>query len=99
MTGEEIIKILSSKNLESGGYGSSETMFAYEPDYPELGPCPIVDKLGDREGGGEDSHIVRHFTNHDVYIKITGFYSSYNGCDWDSGFEEVKPKENQAEVN
>lgn len=59
----------------------------------EFGLAPIVHEEGDREGGGNYSCVVRHFTEHDVYIEVTGYYSSYNGTDWDGGFEIVRPVE------
>lgn len=86
MTGEEIIKKL--EELEISG-----SDFAYEFDErKEFGLAPIVyEEEGDREGGGDYSCVVRHFTEHDVYIEVTGYYSSYNGTDWDGGFEIVRP--------
>lgn len=53
-----------------------------------------VDSYGG-EGQGEVWYVVYYFKNHDVYIKVDGFYHSYPGvefCDgWDS-CSEVKPK-------
>lgn len=48
--------------------------------------------------GGEDQgsywYSVKHFIDHDVYIKITGYYSSYNGTDFYDGYGcEVRPTE------
>lgn len=59
----------------------------------DLGPCPIVDSVGDTEGGGEYSHVIRHFSEHNVYIKVTGCYTSYHGCEWEEIYEEVIPVE------
>ena len=33
------------------------------------------------------------FKNLDIYVKQTGFYSSYNGTDWNDDFTIVKPVE------
>lgn len=50
--------------------------------------------------GGEDEgshwHSVKYFKDHDVYIKVTGWYSSYNGTDfesWDEACSEVRPQQ------
>lgn len=68
--------------------------FAYEFDNREgFGKAEIVHEEGDTEGGGDYSCVVRYFEEHDVYIQVTGFYSSYEGTDWDNDFQEVKPKE------
>lgn len=42
----------------------------------------------------ESCYLVVHFTDHDVYLKITGWYSSYNGYNFSDGeFQECRPKE------
>jgi len=55
----------------------------------------LVWQLGGREGGGEQVEWVfkLDFDNNPRYVLITGFYSSYNGTDWDSGYTEVYPRE------
>lgn len=46
------------------------------------------------EGQGEEYWLIYHFTAHNVYIKVSGFYTSYDGVDWSyGGFSEVKPVE------
>lgn len=35
--------------------------------------------------------VIRYFENFGIYIKETGYYSSYHGTDWNNDFEEVKP--------
>ena len=57
----------------------------------ELGNAPIIAEEGDCEGGGDYSMVVRHFEKFNIYIKETGYYSSYNGTDWNNDFEEVFP--------
>lgn len=61
----------------------------------------IKSKLGDIElvysyvnNSDGECEFVNHFITHDVYISLSGYYSSYDGYDFD-GFEyiEVKPKE------
>lgn len=55
---------------------------------------PCVHSEGGGEGEGE--YVERVFAVKDgdealVYFRITGFYSSYNGTDWDDGFSIVEP--------
>jgi hypothetical protein len=90
MKATEIIEKLEEK------FKGNEDYFAYDIDEDEtneFGECPIVDECGDREGGGDYSMVVRHFKDYGVYIRQTGFYSSYNGTDWNNDFTEVKPTE------
>lgn len=76
---DEILEVLKEKI-----YSVSD--FAYEDyDKEDLGLGEIVEVH--QEGGGEQgSHweSVKHFKDHDVYIKVSGYYSSYNGTDFDS---------------
>jgi hypothetical protein len=54
-----------------------------------------VDQVGG-EDEGSHWHSVKYFKDHDVYIKVTGWYSSYNGTDfedWDEACSEVRPQE------
>lgn len=58
-----------------------------------LGEVVEVDQYGG-EGQGDDWWSVKHFVDHDVYIKIEGSYASYNGTEFYSGYGyEVKPQE------
>lgn len=93
MTVEKLLERLEEEFNNSEGY------FAYEMDNTEeFGEAPIVDEKGDCEGGGDYSMVVRHFKNLDVYIRQTGYYSSYNGTDWNNDFTIVKPVEKMITV-
>jgi hypothetical protein len=60
-------------------------------NYLGIGDWKEVDQYGG-EGEGERWYSVKYFKDHDVYIKTNGFYSSYNGTDFDYGYGyEVKP--------
>lgn len=87
MNGLEIIQKLKEV--------SSKSDFWYEDlDEDIFGKNEIIDSKGGHEGGGEYAHRVRHFADHNVYIKIDGVYSSYGGTDYeDSDYEEVRPTE------
>lgn len=91
MNYQEILEVLKTKI-------DSVEDFAYE-DYDannlELGEIEEIHQEGG-EGQGDHWESVKHFKDHNIYIKVTGFYSSYNGTDfyneWDC-CSEVVPKE------
>lgn len=92
MTGQEIIARLEEF---FGGNGDSQVANYCWDDYEEaelgLGKIEEVDQYGG-EGQGETWYKVNHFVDHNVYIRTDGFYSSYNGTDFDEGFgSEVRP--------
>ena len=76
--------------------------FAYIEDYDareilesKLGKITLVDEYGGAEGDGELFYRVYKFEDHDVHIRVHGTYSSYNGVDFDGGWDEcshVSPK-------
>ena len=87
MTAKEIIAVLE-KNM-------SVSEFAYDDfDSVELGlgEYEEVDQHGG-EDEGSDWWSVKYFKDHDVYIKVSGFYSSYSGTEFEGYGFEVKPKE------
>lgn len=95
---QEIVEKLKEANIKPEdlqdiieGYGSSE--FTLEFLETLVGNVEEVNSIGGGEGEGDYVERVYHFKDHNVYIKITGFYSSYNGTDWGEHFREVKPKE------
>lgn len=57
-----------------------------------IGPRKIVHEQGDSEGGGSHSEKVIYFEKFDCYVSVTGYYTSYDGTDWDS-WKQVFPKE------
>lgn len=60
--------------------------------WDSLGHVETVHSEGDCEGGGEHSEKVLYFAEHEIYIRITGFYSSYDGTDWYDEMSQVYPK-------
>ncbi len=99
MTYREIMDIIEDK------FGISE--FAYH-DFGIPGKTSghvFVDEIGEcievEQEGGEDRgsnwYSIKYFPDHDVYIKVAGYYTSYEGTDFYGGFEEccseVRPKE------
>jgi hypothetical protein len=90
MSSQEIIEylrtFLSDSNYEAGD-------LKYNQEKVGLGTIAEVHSEGNKEGGGEYSEIVYHFVDYDVYLRITGFYTSYNGTDWNDNWTEVFPQE------
>lgn len=86
MTAQEIITAINNIGYEE---------FCYE-DYSNeqvegLGKFKLVAERGGEDEGSEWWHVF-YFEDHDTFIKIEGYYSSYNGVDNLRAFE-VKPKE------
>lgn len=60
-----------------------------------LGGCVEMDS-GGGPNAGSDWWKVYHFTKHDVYLKVSGYYQSYEGLEIPGGWNacrEVFPKE------
>lgn len=58
-----------------------------------LGEVVEVDSYGG-SGKGSTWYSVKHFRDHDVYIRTDGYYTSYSGIDFEEGYgREVWPKE------
>jgi hypothetical protein len=71
-----------------------------EEDVVEIDGHKVYLKLEYSEGGGEGdgSHVERVMTVNidgkvEAYVRATGYYESYNGTEWNSGWELVEPRE------
>jgi len=93
MNYEEIIKKFEELGINPRmvGYGDYESDEQYD-FIKSLGQCKEVEHIGGGEGGGEDVERVFFFTDHNIYIRIIGFYCSGEGTDWDSEFTQVFPR-------
>jgi hypothetical protein len=79
MNYQEIIEICEKAGITKSEYGYGE--------FPkELGEVKEVFRQGG-EGKGENWERVYHFVEHDVYLSMSAYYQSYNGCD----FEDYEP--------
>lgn len=96
MTALQIIEYLKAHLITNDDYGEGE-LWHYRESVG-LGTIAVVNSVGDKEGGGEYSEIVYNFVDYGVYLKITGFYSSYNGTDWNDDWTEVFPQEKMTTV-
>lgn len=87
LTAQEILDL-----IEEAGINVYE--FAYgDFTSPEgVGEFEEVHQYGG-EGQGDHWESVKYFKDHDVYIRTLGWYSSYEGADFDDYGSEVKPVE------
>ena len=71
---DEILEVLKEKIYSVSDFADED----YDKEDLGLGEIVEVHQEGGEEQG---SHweSVKHFKDHDVYIKVTGYYSSYNG--------------------
>lgn len=84
MTAQEIIEKL--KEFEISVYE-----FAYDDYNSEnigLGKIIEVEQYGG-EGQGDIWYSVKYFKDHDVYLRVDGWYQSYSGTEF-NGWENVK---------
>jgi hypothetical protein len=91
MNFQEIKEVLEKHydSVEEFAYDSSDA------EVPGVGKFVIVKKYGG-EGKGEEWYNTRHFIDHDVYISVAGYYTSYDGVYFEDGWYnifEVRPKE------
>ncbi len=86
---KQILEVLKMKLDNVEDFGCED----YNVEELGLGEIKVADKTGG-EGQGEHWHSVKHFVDHDIYIKVTGFYSSQDGVSFYQGWddcEEVRP--------
>ena len=62
-----------------------------------LGPWEEVAQKGGEDEGSE-WYSVKHFSKYDVFVRIDGYYSSYNGTNFEDDIYEVKPVEKTVTV-
>lgn len=90
---KEILKFLEKEGISENDFAYNEfgTAFMnekgdYEEDcrvLPGLGKIKEVAQKGG-EGEGDEWYSVKHFIDLNLYIRINGWYSSYNGTDFNS---------------
>lgn len=87
---EEVDNVSKFAHMEFGKSTGRKSVFV-----KGIGECQEIDQHGG-EGEGNDWWSVKYFPDHDVYIKVEGSYTSYDGTDFYEGWDscrEVKPKE------
>ena len=91
MNYEEILEKIKEKfNVPSD--------FAYQHTQCEVSGIGTMQEIEQKGGEDEGSswYAIKYFLDHDIYIKISGWYSSYEGTeftDWDECCKQVVPQE------
>lgn len=103
-TWEEAVKGLDYQQRKTPEIEALWKKYAELPNYQDQLTKEWLTSLGLGEivevykYGGEDCgstwYSVKYFVDHDVYIRTDGYYSSYNGTDFEDGYgDEVKKVE------
>lgn len=93
MNYQEIIDELKKQDIDAEKLDELGDGKGSDFSIQEIGEVEIVDDYGG-EGEGDTLYNVFFFKDHNIYIQINGFYSSYDGCDWSyATWREVKPVE------
>jgi len=79
---EQIMEILEEEleRVNDFAYGD------FDSEELGLGKSEEVIQQGGADQGSE-WYVVHYFKDHDVYIRCDGYYSSYNGTDFDDGWD------------
>lgn len=108
MNYEELISALKahyeSQKEDERDYEDGISEFAYSSSCDnvtdEIGEMKEVEQHGG-EGEGENWWSVKYFPKHDIYVKISGYYASYDGTSfdgWEDDCKQVKPIEKTVTV-
>ena len=92
ITDIELNLLWNQHREEYKGYGPWPEDFTYKgsPLTKKYPNSELVEDFGG-EGLGDHAHVVIRVD--DKLFKIDGYYSSYDGTDWDTEWYEVKPAE------
>lgn len=86
-TSEELIQIIKENDLQCDLFNCYDVskFVDFPKDYEQV----------DYVCNSDEMYCVIHFTEEDIYLKLTGEYDSYGQCDhdYDNGIKEVKPKQ------
>jgi len=92
LTPEELLKAI--KDYDGEKLADATVYYERSSDIEGIGHAELVKAQGGSEGGGEYVERVYHFTDHDVYLKLIGCYTSYDGTNYDdNNWAIVLPKE------
>jgi hypothetical protein len=87
-----------TKTREDGTEYETVDFDQYQKDCASLiipGGWEEIDSYGG-EGQGETWYSIKYFPEHNIYIRVDGFYQSYNGTEFYDGWNccsEVRPIE------
>jgi hypothetical protein len=88
---EQIMEVLKEKIEEVSEFAFDD----FNEEELGLGKVEEVEQVGG-EDQGSTWYSVKHFVEHDVYIRVEGYYSSYEGTDFYDGWDScrnVRPAE------
>ena len=89
MNFQEILDEIKKQGISDDNFADGEM----ENPLPNIGEWKQVDIYGG-EGQGDDYWAVNYFPEHDIYIKISGYYASYDGTTfYNDCYSQVTPKE------
>lgn len=75
-------------HIRKANYDVGEFAFMDEGTIPNIGDFTQIEQRGG-EGQGDYWYSVKHFSEKDLYVKVSGFYSSYLGTSFDSFEDEL----------
>lgn len=84
-------------NIQDRDYenGFNEFAYAEDGDVPGVGTFKEIEQKGGEDEGSE-WYSIKHFPDHDVYIKVEGYYTSYDGTnfdgEWHGNVYNVRPE-------
>lgn len=85
---------LTPEQLEDEAENFDDFAYEDEGEIDGVGKFEEVEQHGG-EGEGSEWYSVKYFPDHDIYIRVDGYYTSYHGTDfdgWDSPYQ-VKPQQ------
>jgi len=94
MTEEKIKEILNSQdkfNINEGEYQSYLNTLCNDEYSLE-----VVDRFGGEGQGDYYWYVIQikdNKSNEKTFVRFNAYHNSWDGCDWDSDFEIVEPKE------
>lgn len=83
----EELKALIESQIDDNDFDDDDQS---NEDFKKNGIECVYEQAG-HEGGGED--VKRVYRKDDIFVQITGTYSSYDGTTWDDVVTRVYPKE------
>jgi len=68
--------------LRQLGYSGADFGEGLPLSLKKIGKIELKECVGG-EGEGDHRHVVYYLEDHDIFIKLDGYYTSYDGTSWD----------------
>lgn len=103
---EDIIEGILKEGLKLNGYSEEdleyftgakiEETYSYSSEISQPEEFTIIQEAQrGGEGQGDEYYIVLSIQDNDtkdkIYVRFSGYYDSWNGTEWDEGFDLVSP--------